>query len=149
MHLNLGCGDDIRGDGWINHDRWDHGLGVDVVHDLNDLPWPWPDDSAIEITAQSVLEHLSIDLVQQMDEMWRILKAGGLLRVKHPLPTSPFIRDDPTHRWAWTEKAWDFFDVRTKYGKEHGYYTDRKWHIVARHSGPKQRNCWVIMRPVK
>lgn len=146
--LNLGCGDDARL-GWINHDRWGHSPDVDVVHDLNELPWPWRDDSVDKIAAVSVLEHLRIDLVEAMDEMWRILKPDGLMKAKHPVVTSPFINDDPTHRWRWTEKVWTFFDPTTKYGQEHGYYTGRKWRIVALKVGPKKRNCWVTMEPIK
>lgn len=46
MKLNLGCGSDYR-QGYINVDRIS---GVaDVIHDLNEFPYPWPDNAADEI----------------------------------------------------------------------------------------------------
>jgi len=148
LRLNIGCGNDFR-EGFVNHSISKHHPNVDITHDLDILPWPWPDNTFVEVLALSVLEHLRLNLIEVMDELWRIMKPNGLLRIKHPLPTSPFINDDPTHRWRWSEKVWDFFDENTKYGRENKYYTDRRWLIVIKKTGPKKRNCWAILRPIK
>ena len=47
MKLNLGCGKDYR-DGWVNVDFYDDST-CDIKHDLEIFPWPWEDDSVLEI----------------------------------------------------------------------------------------------------
>ena len=44
VRLVLGCGDEQR-EGWVHLDRWRHSSHVDVVHDLNVMPWPFEDDT--------------------------------------------------------------------------------------------------------
>lgn len=79
MKLNLGCGRDIRPD-YTNVDGsyalLDKSLPNVVVHDLNETPWPFPDNSADEILMWHVLEHLP-DTFAVMSEVKRILKPGG------------------------------------------------------------------------
>jgi hypothetical protein len=45
LRLNLGCGMN-RLDGYVNVDRQGE---PDLRHDLDVIPWPWPDDSVSEI----------------------------------------------------------------------------------------------------
>lgn len=151
MRLNLGCGDDIRAksEGWVNHDIRGHSPGVDVAWDLNTFPWPWPDNSVQEIAAVSVLEHLNKTLIESLGECWRILRSGGHIKIKFPIPSSPFVYWDPTHRWIWAPEVVDFVDPDTRLGKIYHYYTNRKWRIASRRVGPKKRNCWVEMVPRK
>ena len=47
MKLNLGCGKDYIDD-WVNVDFYDDSK-CDEVHDLEEFPWPWDDDSVSEI----------------------------------------------------------------------------------------------------
>jgi len=143
MLLNLGCGADIRKD-WINHDKVRHTKHIHA-HDLNIIPWPWDANSASRIDAISVFEHLEIDLITSLNECWRILEHGGTLHIKYPLYNSPFIHDDPTHRWHWSEAVTDFVVPSTKYGKSCIFYTPFKWRILERHCSA--RNCWVAMIP--
>lgn len=127
--LNLGCGNKLIA-GAVQHDRVKHRPEVDIVHDLNVLPWPWADNSFERIVAWAVLEHLNIDLLQSMNECWRILKPGGQIQLKLPVWDHPNSWTDPTHRWHYTLETCDIFDPRTKYGSEYRFYTDRKWKIV-------------------
>lgn len=73
MKLNLGCGNNYL-KGYINVDRVP-GI-ADLVYDLDEFPYPWPDNSVDEILMRHVLEHLQ-DIRKVMDELWRILKPGG------------------------------------------------------------------------
>lgn len=147
--LNLGCGDRLlSGDGIINHDLQKHRPEIDVVHDLNVLPWPWLDNSLDEIQAISVFEHLAITLVQALDECWRILKPNGRLIVKFPLWNTPTAHDDPTHHWWWSERVLEVFDPETKYGQDHPYYTSRKWKILSQ-GIIRGRNVKAVLEPRK
>jgi SAM-dependent methyltransferase len=128
--LNLGAGNAPLGDGAINHDVRKHRPEIDVVHDLNVRPWPWKDTSIDFIYAKSVFEHLSIDLVQALDECWRMLRPGGRVALKLPHWKSDVAWWDVTHRWKYSLKSFDQFDPDTARGQDYGFYTDRKWRIV-------------------
>lgn len=129
MRLNLGAGHDILPNA-VNHDVTKHRPEIDVVHDLNVLPWPWPDNTFDTIVAKSVFEHLQITLIEAMDECWRILQLGGVLFVKVPYWQGEQAWMDPQHRWRWAPNVFDWFDPETRYGQEYDYYTPRKWRIV-------------------
>lgn len=127
--LNLGAGNDIVADA-INHDVTRHRPEIAVAHDLNVLPWPWPDRSFDMIMARAVFEHLRNNLVQTVDECWRILRPGGLLYMKLPMWNHERAYDDPTHYWRFTLRSCNVFDPRTPEGVAYGFYTPRKWEIV-------------------
>lgn len=80
--LNLGCGRFPK-DGFINVD-WAKNSGVDVVHDLTKLPYPFEDGAFEHIEADHVLEHLP-EVFAVMAEVHRLLEPGGrlVLRVPH------------------------------------------------------------------
>jgi SAM-dependent methyltransferase len=114
----LGCGHDIR-PGWINVDSASL-PGVDVVHDLDDLPLPFNDAQFTQIVCQDVLEH--VHLVPVMRELHRILAAAGRLRVRVPHFTSRMCYVDPTHRTAFSCETLDFFVASSRFDR--GYYFD-------------------------
>lgn len=126
MTLNLGCGYDAR-PSCINVDK--RLLpGVDVQHDLDVQPWPFPDEAAGEIIAQDVFEHLG-DLIGVMNECWRILVVGGRLTIRGPLPDSPNLWVDVSHRRAFVENSFDHFDWETDFGKRY-HYGIGPWRVV-------------------
>lgn len=130
IQINLGCGD-VPEDGFINHDRVKHAAYVAVVWDLDVLPWPWLDECASRIIAKSVLEHLKLSLIESVNECWRIMAPGGFLFVKLPLWNHPVTHQDPTHRWSFSERVFEYFDPTTPLGKQYGFYTPFKWRITA------------------
>lgn len=79
--LNLGCGEDKK-EGYINLD-WNPLTRPDIIHDLNELNYPFDDGSFDEITASHVLEHLEKPFLI-MKELHRLLKPGGRLIIKVP-----------------------------------------------------------------
>lgn len=126
MNLNLGCGRDIR-PGWVNLDR--QALpGVDVVHDLDTLPWPFEDGQFEHIDALDVLEHVA-DFTAAMDECWRVLKPGGILVIRGPQAGGEHHHIDPTHRRAFTKRSLDYYCVNTERGRRYGYGVGR-WHLI-------------------
>lgn len=143
--LNVGCGNRIV-EGAVNHDRVKHRPEVDVVHDLNVLPWPFADNSFDQIVALAVLEHLDIDLVASLNECHRILRPGGQLVIKLPLQNGSNAYDDPTHRWFFTLKSLDQFCPETERGRAYGFYTPYKWKFIKRpHPNGAKTSLWATL----
>lgn len=104
---------------------------IDVEWDLNVLPWPWPDNRFTRIEAWAVFEHLKINLVEAIDECWRILRPGGKLHVKIPHwkhGRAHMPPDHETHGWEYSPFWW--FDPQTKYGQRYESVTPYKWRIA-------------------
>ena len=80
--LNLGCGEFPKA-GYVNVD-WNSAVRPDVIHNLNILPYPFPDNSFLFIEADHVLEHLMSPFAV-MKEIWRIARdqARVIIRVPH------------------------------------------------------------------
>ena len=79
--LNLGCGDFPKS-GFLNVDLRPL-PGVDVVHDLSKLPYPFESEQFDRIEADHVLEHLP-EVFSVMRELHRLLTPGGRLLVRVP-----------------------------------------------------------------
>jgi SAM-dependent methyltransferase len=116
--LNLGCGTDIRR-GWVNLDisALD---GVDVVHDLNDLPLPFGTEEFDYILCKDVLEHL--EYIPLLRELHRILRSGGILEISVPHFTSQDNFIDPTHKKLFSFQTFTFFAAGSRFGRD--YYFD-------------------------
>jgi SAM-dependent methyltransferase len=125
--LNLGAGKDIK-DSFINHDIADL-TGMDVVHDLNNYPWPWKDATFDLILAVDVLEHLD-DFVKAMEEIHRILKFSGLATIRVPYWNHSCAYIDPTHKRGYHERTFDFFDINSNYYKIRSYYSSARFTII-------------------
>jgi hypothetical protein len=100
--LNLGCGNRPKA-GAVNVDRAP-APGVELVHDLDVMPWPWADGEVAEIHAAHLFEHVA-DPIGFMCEAWRILELGGLLHIEVPHYLSRNAFTDPTHRRFCTEET--------------------------------------------
>lgn len=127
--LNLGAGNRIIKHA-INVDIKRHRPEINCIYDLNRLPWPWGDNNFDHVVAWSILEHLDIDLLAAMDEIWRVIRNRGLLEIKLPYYKAALSYDDPTHRYVANIGIFDTFDPDTDKGKTHGFYTDKKWTIL-------------------
>lgn len=74
----------------------------DVLHDLEDLPLPFDDDTFDEIHAYEVLEHTGRQgdwrfFFAQFSEFWRILKPNGFLAGTSPAWNNQWAWGDPGH----------------------------------------------------
>ncbi len=147
--LVLGCGERFVkvgvGEEVVHHDLVRHRPEIDVTHDLNLLPWPWVDNSFDAIHARAVLEHLRLNLVESLNECWRLMRPGGTLRLKLPYYRHERSYDDPTHYWRYTLRSLDYFDSTTELGREYGFYTSRKWRIAV---GPKLNDAGTSIHAV-
>jgi SAM-dependent methyltransferase len=127
VKVNLGAGSDIL-PGFVNHDLVAL-PGIDVVHNLNQYPWPWADGSVDEIKMYDVLEHLD-DFMKAMEEISRILAPGGRCRISVPYWNSWCTYADPTHKRGFHELTFRFFDPESPYCKERPYYTKARFNII-------------------
>jgi SAM-dependent methyltransferase len=133
IRLNLGTGDDAIA-GWVNHDRLLH-PGVDVAWDLRQFPWPLDDNSCDRILARDVLEHLP-DVVDFMDECWRLLRPDGVLVVQAVLAHAQERWIDPTHVRGFVPATFEYFDPERSNGNKYGrWYTERHWRLLTSEIG--------------
>jgi len=74
----------------------------DVLHDLEILPVPLPDNHFDEIHGYEILEHLGKQggwrfFFAQFSDFWRLLKPGGHFFATVPSLSSPWCWGDPGH----------------------------------------------------
>ena len=111
MDILLGCGSNRVKKLHFGRDGWNDLVTVDfatshnpdVVWDLENLPLPFDGNSADEIHAYDVLEHLGGQgdwkfFFNQFADFWRMLKPGGLLFAQVPAWNSIWAFGDPSHK---------------------------------------------------
>ncbi len=86
MKLNIGCGTDIK-EGFINLDFIKE-KGVDIIHDLNKVPYPFRDNTFNYIYASNILEHLTLSIFLILKELTRISKDKAIIEIIVPHYTS-------------------------------------------------------------
>src|ERR1700677_2089475 len=89
MKLNLGSGRRPI-EGWVNVDKYPP---ADVLHDLEELPWPWADNAAEDVLLCHVLEHLGQTpnlFLKIMQELYRVCANGALVTIMVPDPRHDF-----------------------------------------------------------
>jgi len=123
--LNIGCGKNVKV-GWINLDRFDL-PGLDVVHDIENLPLPFDDKEFEEIVCDNVLEHL--EYIPVLKDLYRILKPGGHLRIRVPHFNSHTSFGDPTHKKFFSSITFEFFVKDARFEKD--YYFDFHFSRIA------------------
>jgi len=122
--LLLGCGSRTKKDLYVegrstfeNVTRLDYNADhkPDVIHDLRDLPLPFPDSEFDEIHAYDVLEHLAQQgdyhsFFMEFIEFHRILKPNGLIMASCPSWNSPWAFGDPSHARVISKETLVFLD---------------------------------------
>jgi SAM-dependent methyltransferase len=114
MCLNLGCGKK-KIIGAVNLDI-SPDVNPDVLWDLNQFPYPFKECKFDLILASHILEHLN-DLTKTIDELWRILKVGGILKVWTPYWAHRDAYANPSHKHFFSIISFDFWDSSTESGK--------------------------------
>ena len=93
--LNLGCYDDIK-EGYINLDKEKFFEGIDVVHNLESLPYPFEGGTFDEVIAICLLEHLDLNRIDFFKELYRICKNNAIIKLK--VPYKDEIMRNPDHK---------------------------------------------------
>jgi SAM-dependent methyltransferase len=109
-------------------------LATDIVHDLNELPWPIADSSFDAVYAFSVLEHVDAPL-DVLCEIHRILSPGGRAIVLVPHFSSQSSYDDPTHRWHLSSRSFDYLVESTDLERTYGFYRKARYRFRRKHIG--------------
>ena len=142
MQLNLGSGNKKQ-DGYINIDNrseCEPDLLCDVTEGL-----PFPDSTVDCVRAWDFLEHIPIGkTIFVMDEIWRVLKPGGVLNVYVPSTDGRGAFQDPTHVSFWNQNSFLYYtddDYRKLYNiraKFQGFVKNiesnpklKIWHVKA------------------
>jgi len=119
--LDVGCGD-AKVKGAIGMDCVAL-PGVDIVHDLNSYPWPIKSNSYDLVYLNNIIEHLP-NSIKVMEEVFRILKKGGKVKIVTVYWNHFHSITDPQHVSFFNEYSWDFYT-----GKRKGYYTKCRFKI--------------------
>jgi predicted SAM-dependent methyltransferase len=149
--INLGSGTDPQ-PGFINVDHLDL-PEVDVVHNLMTFPYPFEDESAVEIKAVDVIEHLANytadgrpSIIAFIEECHRILKPGGELFIQTPGWDADFLWIDPTHVRGFDIQSFDFFDDSKHFGQTTGFYSQAKFTVRAEKLENRNLRFWLVRR---
>jgi SAM-dependent methyltransferase len=93
--LDVGCGQNkFAGAIGIDSNPRSH---ADVIHDLGIFPYPFDRDQFDEVICRHVIEHVP-DVLSLINELHRITKPGGRLKIVTPHYSNPDWATDPTHR---------------------------------------------------
>ena len=153
-HLDLGCGPVPR-----NPFARDELYGVDIatsrdgrVRAANLAVQPIPFDSGFfdSVSAYDFLEHVprvlgSADgqgtrfpFVELMNEVWRVLKPGGVFYAVTPVYPHPAVFQDPTHVNVLTTGTHEYFTRPTRLAAMYGFHGDftvRRVQLTRHHAG--------------
>jgi len=115
--LEVGCGDNKR-KGYTGMDivALDD---VDIVHDMNSIPWPFDDNQFEEIILDDVLEH-SNNFLGIIEEIYRVGKNGCTVKISVPHYSSDNMYTDPTHTTFFSSRSFNYFDKSLGY--KHNFY---------------------------
>lgn len=104
--------------------------GVDIVHNLDETPWPFPDDSFDHIVCRHSLSHVD-NLVACMEEIHRIARHGAIVEIISPHYASDNFNTDPTHKIHMGYRSMNYFcdNISFKYR----YYSRARFALVRRH----------------
>ena len=107
----------------------------DVVHDLDEVPWPFAADSFDIIQMKDVIEHLT-DIVATMEEVHRVGRAGARVHIMTPHFSCANSYTDPTHKHHLGVHSMDYFTGE----HQHDFYSRARFRLVKSdlvfHAGP-------------
>jgi ubiquinone/menaquinone biosynthesis C-methylase UbiE len=123
--LYIGCGKDAKR-GYVNLDCVKL-PNVDVIHNLDEYPWPFEDNRFEIIYCANVLEHLS-SIVDPLEEIWRISKNSAKIIIKVPISPGIGASADPTHKQFYSYFTFTYFTPDDLLN----YYSKARFKIIKR-----------------
>jgi ubiquinone/menaquinone biosynthesis C-methylase UbiE len=98
----------------------------DVVHNLNQFPWPFPDNRFDQVEMRDVLEHLD-DTIRVLEELHRICRPGAAVHIVVPHFSSNGAFTDPTHKRFFALASFDYVTD----GHPNNFYTRARFRTEA------------------
>lgn len=145
--LNIGCGND-KLKGFVNLDISPL-VNPDVVCDI-EYGIPFDDNTFDEVLANNVLTQilLPMNFVFVMNDLWRITKKTGVIRVRVPNAKDICSFQDPMDCRRFTEESFTYLEKRHRrykqYGKHYGFKPFRV--SLVENNG---RQMVFILQPIK
>ena len=102
---------------------------VNWAFDLDQYPWPLPDEFFNTIIAIDVLEHLA-DTKKAIEECWRVLSSDGVVEIQVPFFGSLAHATDMTHRRGFTSNSFGFFMPGHAYCESQPWYTKARFRCL-------------------
>lgn len=110
VRLDLGCGPNKQAEDWIGVDTRKL-PGVDVIHDLEVMPWPIPSSCAQTVVMSHFWEHIKPWLTLSfMAELHRVCQDGAQVMISAPYGNGSRYIQDPTHCNPSNEGTWFYWD---------------------------------------
>ena len=107
--LNLGCGYRHL-EGFINIDNRP-AVAPDSICDVI-AGLPYSDNSVDLVRADDFLEHIPIgSVIGVIEDIWRVLKPGGIFESSTPSTDGRGAFQDPTHVSFWNRNSWLYYSV--------------------------------------
>jgi SAM-dependent methyltransferase len=97
---------------------------ADIVHDLDEFPYPIESASFDQILLQDVIEHVR-EPIRVMEELHRIARPGARVQLRTPHFSSALAYGDPTHRHYFSTIA-----IRSLAEPRFAHYTDVRFRVV-------------------
>ena len=98
VKLNLGCGFDKR-DGYVNLDGFSK-CNPDILWDIENIQWPFADNTFDEILIKHVLEHVGQTFTMFksiMQEIYRVSRSNARIQIQVPNYKHVTFWADPSH----------------------------------------------------
>ncbi len=127
--LDVGCGND-KIPGAVGIDLV-AGPQIDIVHDLDRMPWPVQTSAFDVIRLWSVMEHLH-DVVAVMEEVHRVARPGAIVLIGTPHFSSANAYTDPTHVHFLSGRFLDYFVQGTEMSGHYGFYSKARFALLER-----------------
>ena len=127
--LDVGCGSS-KIHGAIGIDQFPF-KGVDIVHDLNSMPWPIKANSFDRIIFSHSISHLA-DLPSAFIECHRLLNQGGLVEIIAPHFASDNFNTDPTHKVHLGVRSMHYFSSNVDFGYKY-IANDKSFDLLKSH----------------
>jgi predicted SAM-dependent methyltransferase len=144
IKLDLGCGEN-RQPNFVTMDKRKL-PNVDIVHDIQDIPYPIPSNSCLMVLMSHVWEHIEPKYrIDVMNEIWRIMKPDGQLLISAPYAGSFGNWQDPTHYMGPNEATFTYFDPKYPLYR---VYKPKKWRLIGNNYG-MSGNLEAILEAVK
>jgi SAM-dependent methyltransferase len=120
--LDIGCGS-AKTPGAVGLDI-SADTDADIVHNLDELPYPIEDASFDQILMQDVIEHVH-EPIRVFEELHRIARPGARIQLRTPHFSSILAYGDPTHRHYFSTIA-----IGSLAEPRFAHYTDVRFRVV-------------------